>query len=118
LGIATAVHHGYIFTRHLGVPIFMAGGKPMLRFLVAIAAAAFFAGASYAAEAFEGAASSDEWYAAHQACRLGESVGGDELSNAQADEKCALRDRLTRELEAKGYCFDPSERVWAPCGRL
>jgi hypothetical protein len=115
LGLSAALHYGCIFTNHVGIPMFMAGGKTMLRFVVALAATLYVAASGFAGGGFDAEAAAERWYAAHMACRLAETPDGEILSTEQADEWCGLRGRLTTTLQDAGYCYDPSERIWQRC---
>lgn len=71
--------------------------------------------ASTAAHAFSGVVAAEQWYVAHELCRMGQTKDGVDLAEADWKEACAQRDKMTKDLKSHGWCWDKSEVVWQPC---
>lgn len=65
--------------------------------------------------AFDGQAASEKYYEVRGDCRMAETKDGQRLTDAEQDERCALLEKLGKELRDNGYCWDKSEVAWEVC---
>lgn len=83
----------------------------LMRLILAIALMC----AATASHAFSGAVTAEQWYVAHELCRMGQTKDGVELAEPDWKEACSIRDKMTKELKAHNWCWDKSEVQWYPC---
>lgn len=73
-----------------------------------------FWGLNAFAASFDAPAVFGAYYEARAACRLGE-WHDKQMSNAESQEFCLIRDALGAQLQAEGYCWNSNEQVWIAC---
>jgi hypothetical protein len=73
------------------------------------------AAASVADEPFDGPAVAEIYYDVRGACRQGETVKGEQLTQEESAKQCLILDALGEQLRDHGYCWYNSEQEWVLC---